>query len=333
MRIVSLPVAYAPAYRDVLFGIEAEADELVELDIRDLDGSQILGRRRLLGSTSYLVNVAAYARSQFQIAPLSGAQCAFAAPDRRIADVTVSSGIVSETASLCAGIRLCTPGSKLSDSPAEMKIAPGERDEIAILPGGDALRAEAVLSGEASRTITLASTTAGHTLKALLLSMDDIRLRLAVTGDSLGRYDRMEVRLLCGDEVRLSQRYRIGTPCGRGVRIAWWNAYGQIDRYTMRAETARGYEVSKQRILAEEGYRTTACSRESRLCLVSDYEGRQTMEWLSGMLASPKVWIERGDRFDAVDILSGTVVTSDDDAPCRLEIVVRDSRPEIFQNQ
>ena len=89
MKITKTPAPYASAYRDALFRVTAGAQELVELDIYDHADQRIVGRRRFKGQTSYDVNVAGYARSQFDVLPLYAVECTFAKPAGRIVRTTV----------------------------------------------------------------------------------------------------------------------------------------------------------------------------------------------------------------------------------------------------
>ena len=145
MRITKTPAPYASAYRDALFRVTAGAQELVELDIYDHADERIVGRRRFKGQTSYDVNVAGYARSQFDVRPLYAVECTFAKPAGRIVRTTVRSAEAQASAPLCAGTRTLFEWDALSAAPTAVKIAPNESDEIAVLPGGSALIAQAVL--------------------------------------------------------------------------------------------------------------------------------------------------------------------------------------------
>lgn len=142
MKITKTPAPYASAYRDALFRVTAGAQELVELDIYDHADQRIVGRRRFKGQTSYDVNVAGYARSQFDVLPLYAVECTFAKPAGRIVRTTVRSAEAQASALLCAGTRTLFEWDALSAAPTTVKIAPNESDEIAVLPGGSALTAK-----------------------------------------------------------------------------------------------------------------------------------------------------------------------------------------------
>lgn len=278
MKITKTPAPYASAYRDALFRVTAGAQELVELDIYDHADQRIVGRRRFKGQTSYDVNVAGYARSQFDVLPLYAVECTFAKPAGRIVRTTVRSAEAQASALLCAGTRTLFEWDALSAAPTTVKIAPNESDEIAVLPGGSALTAQAVLRGSTQRSIELASQTPTDDLSVFCLKMSDLKAQVENDGnDSLDRYGSMEIRIASGDETVLAREYKFVPHYAGDVRLCWWNTFGQIDYYTMRRPLAEGFAIGKERVLTAEGYAVTASRRESRLWLVSDYENEKTM--------------------------------------------------------
>ena len=214
-----------------------------------------------------------------------------------------------------------------------MKIAPNESDEIAVLPGGSALTAQAVLRGSTQRSIELASQAPTDDLSVFCLKMSDLKAQVENDGnDSLDRYGSMEIRIASGDETVLAREYRFVPHYAGDVRLCWWNTFGQIDYYTMRRPLAEGFAIGKERVLTAEGYAVTASRRESRLWLVSDYENEKTMRWLCGLLNAPKVWIAEDSRFVEADVLTAEAVVASDELS-RIDMVLREVQPETFQNR
>ena len=333
MKITKTPAPYASAYRDALFRVTAGAQELVELDIYDHADQRIVGRRRFKGQTSYDVNVAGYARSQFDVLPLYAVECTFAKPVGRIVRTTVRSAEAQASALLCAGTRTLFEWDALSAAPTTVKIAPNESDEIAVLPGGSALTAQAVLRGSTQRSIELASQTPTDDLSVFCLKMSDLKAQVENDGnDSLDRYGSMEIRIASGDETVLAREYKFVPHYAGDVRLCWWNTFGQIDYYTMRRPLAEGFAIGKERVLTAEGYAVTASRRESRLRLVSDYENEKTMRWLCELLNAPKVWIAEDSRFVEADVLTAEAVVASDELS-RIDMVLREAQPETFQNR
>ena len=231
------------------------------------------------------------------------------------------------------GTRTLFEWDALSAAPTTVKIAPNESDEIAVLPGGSALTAQAVLRESTQRSIELASQTPTDDLSVFCLKMSDLKAQVENDGnDSLDRYDSMEIRIASGDETVLAREYRFVPHYAGDVRLCWWNTFGQIDYYTMRRPLAEGFAIGKERVLTAEGYAVTASRRESRLRLVSDYENEKTMRWLCGLLNAPKVWIAEDSRFVEADVLTAEAVVASDELS-RIDMVLREAQPETFQNR
>lgn len=334
MKITKTPAPYSPAYRDALFRISAATDEIVELDIFDHAGTGIIGRKRLYGSTTYDVNVAGYAQGQFEVAPLRTVQCMFVAPPKRIVNLTVGSGSTRSTTRLNAGIRTIYAYEKLSASPEIRTIGPEESDEIAVIGEGGTLKAVAVVASTPTTPVTLAAKNDADGLHVFGLKTEDMRTKIRAAGlNEPTEGDIVTIRILDeADEEMAGQRYRIVPTGEQSVRICWWNEYGQIDYYTMRRVLSNEYDIRKERVYTADGYRTTGCSRENRLSLVSDFVNLETMEWLSGIVVSPGVWMERNHSFVPLDILTETVTTASETLS-QLQLTVRKSTREIYQHQ
>lgn len=127
MRIVASPPTYSPAYKDVIFKITAEENEIAELDIYNHDNSQIIGKKRFTGSNAYDINVANYAKRQFEIAPVLAANNKFVVPEGRIVNLKVkeAGGTVFAENKLNAGIFTYQNLKKLSSAPARKTIRIG----------------------------------------------------------------------------------------------------------------------------------------------------------------------------------------------------------------
>ena len=333
MKIIRTPAPYASAYRVAPVRISATEDELVELDIYDGTKSTVMGRRRFTGATSYDANIANYARNMLDVAPLYGVQSTFAHPLNRSADLIVAAGETEAAIRLGAGIRTLFAWEKLSASPDMRRIAPGESDEIALLPDGHPLQATVTLRGSGERTLQIATQSGTEELTSFYLKTNDLAERFGLTGNELvGRYDTMDLRIDSGDEEIFTQRYRLSARSPEGVRLCWWNTFGQIDYYTMQTTEAEGYETQKERTRTAAGYRTTGSRRERRMALVSDFETKETMEWLAEIASSPRVWIVGGTAPARADVLSSSVITHGLKL-CRMALEIRLCETENFQHE
>lgn len=334
MRITKSPTLNSSAFRDAIFKLSATADEIIELDIYDHAGTQVIGRRRFYGTTAYDVNVANYAQGQFEIAPLKTVQCGFAVPTKRLINLTVRAGTVQGTTRLNAGIRTIFSYEKLSASPEIVAISPLESDELACICDGGNIQAVATLSGNTTTPVVLATKSSAEGLHVFCLKMTDVATKVRTAGlGEMADHDTMTVRILdsSGDEIAC-QRYQLVPNYTDSIRLCWWSTYGQIDYYSMRGAVNDGFEIQKERVYTADGYRITGSYRENHIELISDYVARDTMKWLSEIAISPGVWMEQNGTFVSVDVLTEKVTTSAEKL-CQLNLTVRKSSREIFQHQ
>lgn len=265
MKITKTPAPYASAYRDALFRVTAGAQELVELDIYDHADQRIVGRRRFKGQTSYDVNVAGYARSQFDVlAALCGrVHVREAGGTDRPHDRPFGRG-----ASLGAALRRDAHAVRVGRAVGRADDRENRPERIRRdrrITRRQRADRQAVLRGSTQRSIELASQTPTDDLSVFCLKMSDLKAQVENDGnDSLDRYGSMEIRIASGDETVLAREYKFVPHYAGDVRLCWWNTFGQIDYYTMRRPLAEGFAIGKERVLTAEGYAVTASRRESR---------------------------------------------------------------------
>lgn len=333
MQITESPVRYAPAYRDAIFKISAAVDEIVNLDIYDHTGSNVIGKKRVSGATSHEINVANYAKRQLDIVPADSSVCAFVSPGNRVVDLTLKSGNVVGTARLTAGLETYAAQTLLSKAPAVKNISPGERDELSFITPGGQLTARLMFSGvKKDYAFAVASAQVAEGLVSFCLDMKDMVAKLLEAGGGdVEDYHTMEVEINCAEEAVIRQSYRIVPAVSGSVRMCWWNYYGQVDYYTMRSAVQKTIGVSKQRIYASDGYKTIGSAVEASWKLVSEYETEGAMEWLAEMAAAPRVWIAQDGVLKAVDVLTSRVMTRGEQL-AKLILEIRPPQEISFQH-
>ena len=334
MNIVKFPTQYASAFQDAICRISATPDEIVELDLYDHAGTSIIGRRRFYGDSSYDVNLAYCAQSQFDILPLNTVQCAFVVPTGRAVNVTVGLGSLRRSTVLTAGQRTCFSYEKLSESPDTLDIAMNESDEIAVIAEGGSIRAEVVLNKPTETTVELVSISDAQGLWVFALKMSDLLTKVKAAGNNtLQPGERMTVRISDGDDYVLAeQNYRIVDASNDNVRVCWWNALGQIDYFTLRRVQEAWYDLQKERILTAEGYKMTECKRERKMRIVSDFLCSELVEWLSEIASAPRVWILENSRFVRVDVVDDAVKLSGTDL-VQIDLTFKYNEPEFLQHE
>lgn len=332
MQIVKYPPIYSPAFGEVVFQISATAEELLELDILANDQTTVIGKKRFRGSTLYRVNVAGYGRRQIEVIPQRPAASSFAFPDKRIINLILRSGNVRAATVMNAGTKQLDSYAKLSGSPDTIPISASQQEEFTILiDDGIPLSAEARLIGPGRNTTltAIASTTAAG-LTSICLNMPHLDTKLRTLGKgSLTDYETLEIGVMIETDQLLSQKYRLVPDSPDHIRLCWWNSFGQIDYYTMLRSVSDTFNVDKTRIYTQDGYKTIHTRGETAMRLISGFVTAQTMTWISEIIASPRVWIDHGNRIEPVEIVTDRIITSSDNL-LQLEIELVKSERTVY---
>lgn len=332
MQIVKYPPIYSPAFGEVVFQISAAAEELLELDILANDQTTVIGKKRFRGSTLYRVNMAGYGRRQIEVTPQRPAASSFAFPDKRIINLTLRSGNVRAATVMSAGTKQLDSYAKLSGSPDTIPISASKQDEFTILvDDGIPLSAEARLTGpDHNTTLTAIASTTAAGLTSICLNMPHLDTKLRALGKgSLNDYETLEIGVMIETDQLLSQKYRLVPDSPDHIRLCWWNSFGQIDYYTMLRSVSDTFKVGKTRIYTQEGYKTIHTRGETAMRLISDFVTAQTMTWISEIIASPRVWIDHGNRIEPVEIVTDRIITSSDNL-LQLEIELVKSERTVY---
>lgn len=336
MQIVSTPPAYASAYRDTLFGINADPGESVRIDICDAT-QQIIGKKRLSGSAHYEINVSNYAKRLLEVMPVKRDETGFIRPERRTATISLrsESGGQSDMANtlLGAGIETLTYDRFLTRAPGIKTIASDETDELSFLYTGQRVVASITFTGATENPVIEVTSWQGTAgLLTFCLNMN----RLAETLEEAGKgklkdYYGIQVTITETGRPPLSQNYRLAETTPQSVRLCWWNEYGQIDYYTFRGNATKETNVSKQNIYTSIGYKTTESYTETRFRLLSGFENNATMEWIAALVAAPGVWIAEGGDSIPVDVLTDRVLTRSEQIG-RMTLDLRLNKKKYFQH-
>ncbi|HJB84701.1 MAG TPA: hypothetical protein IAA13_04240 [Candidatus Alistipes merdigallinarum] len=334
MNIVKFPTQYSSAFKEAICQISATTNEIVELDLYDHAGTSIIGRRRFYGASSYDVNLAYCGQCQLDVLPLNTVQCVFVVPTGRAINVTVGAGSLRRSTVLTGGQRTCFSYEKLSESPDMLDISTNEWDEIAVIAEGGSIRADVIVENPTAMVVELATKSDAQGLLVFALKMSDLVTKLTAAGkNTLAPGEQIKVRISDGEDYVLAEQgYRIVSPSTDSVRLCWWNALGQIDYYTMRRMLESEYELQKERILAPDGYKVTECKRERKMKIVSDFVDSETIEWLSEIASSPRVWLVENGQPVRVDVLAESVKLSGTQ-PVQVDVTLRYNDPDFLQHE
>lgn len=233
---------------------------------------------------------------------------------------------------MSAGTKQLDSYAKLSGSPDTIPISASQQDEFTILvDDGIPLSAEARLTGpDHNTTLTAIASTTAAGLTSICLNMPHLDTKLRALGKgSLNDYETLEIGVMIETDQLLSQKYRLVPDSPDHIRLCWWNSFGQIDYYTMLRSVSDTFKVDKTRIYTQDGYKTIHTRGETAMRLISDFVTAQTMTWISEIIASPRVWIDHGNRIEPVEIVTDRIITSSDNL-LQLEIELVKSERTVY---
>jgi len=116
----------------------------------------------------------------------------------------------------------------------------------------------------------------------------------------------------------------------KAYTIAWLNPIGGIDHYTFYTDKEESNDVTKEKILTNNGYKLIASDYDHNIIAYSDYENNDMLNWISEIYSSPKTWLLEGDNITPIDILSSDLVTYSSDLTT-VQIEFRLSKPVRLQ--
>ena len=331
MQIIATPPKYSPAYADAIFQIEAPKNEKITLDIYNNDNSQIIGRKKISGATQYDINIANYAKRQFEISPIISDTTQFVIPSKRTINIKIGTPVGNASATLSAGIYYPELNTLLSDCPTEKVIRYDESDEIPFRTKNGTLSAQITIYGKNKEdSLVLTTKEVSEGMVVLTLNMPDINQTL--TDKSIGditEYNRMELRIMANAEQIITIQYKLIHRSKENTRICWWNPYGHIDFYTMQNISQKNIRNFKTKIYSSNGYIPVENYSETELAMNSQFENYNTMEWLSQLVSSPKAWIYDNGIFIPIDITTNNIVTKSEQLTM-MNITARETQKKYY---
>lgn len=332
-----MPENYQGAYADLLYGIsDANPQQPVEVAVYGESAARPVGVKRLRGQAEYTVNIAPYMRRQLDPVPQYMPRCVVYNPEGRVAEGQITVG-TETTAIRCftAGIKGARMMELMSEAPLEQSIAPGETDELSVIaPFDEPTFFYGYLYTEDNSEEFVFSRAALGTGKpfCLAVNMDEVAQWAAVSGrqGSLEGYAQLVVCLERNGVVSPVRRYRLRRPDGRTMRLCWVNPLGGIDFYTFAVCAKTTVTAEKSRAYTRDGFTVYGSHGRTEWELRSQYEGHTEAEWLAGVIASPRVWICRGQSFVPADVVTDRIEFSAA-APVSITIRVRESKSVTYQ--
>lgn len=96
-----------------------------------------------------------------------------------------------------------------------------------------------------------------------------------------------------------------------GVRLAWINAYGQIDYWNFAVRRKSSTKITKEKIYTEAGYTATSIQADTTKSVTSYPLPETQANVLSQIFVSESVWCIVGDKVYPIDITTESITTYD----------------------
>lgn len=333
MKVIKTPKAYTSAFQDAVFQITATPSEVIDVTISEMTNTTPIGKKRFTGFTAYSLNVAAYARAQLDVTPLEAYASQFVIVPERVISVYTKINTTNTGVLLHGGQEKYKDFKDLSMGPPSRTITPSQCDEIAFL--NDMLATvEITLVGQTSTPpMTIASSIDGEYMHTMVLSMPELAAQVSEGGmGEISDYNQMVLNVCRDGYVIFSRTYTLEADREDDVRICWWNYHGQIDYYTFPRMTHKVLNVEKKRVQTENGTKTIACGTQTISTITSDYINRETLIWLSEIIAAPRVWMVQGEKYTPIEVISNRA-TLQSDRLTQLELQVTPTTKTAYYNQ
>ena len=335
MQISTEPADYQGVFAPVIYGITgAQPEFALDVTVFGATPQDVLGIKRFRGATDYSVNVANYLRRIVRFDPQKRAQVGFYVDHgRSVVSRIKADNTYSAQKVMTAGARNAAAYTMMSDAPQSVEIMPRDMDEISFIAPYVQVTAEIELTGANNNAkVPIAAFPSADKVCSLFIDM--ARLAEAVAADTpdevARRYHTMTVSIMKDNIPFIKRRYNV-VPEHKGcVRLCWVNDHGALDFYTFALCDSEKIAAHKSRIYTVEGYRVYDSFAERTYTLRSGYEPRSVIDWLCGVVCSPRVWMVRGEEFVPVDVITDEV-TVRSGSPAALSLTLRESKKIFHQ--
>lgn len=291
MKITKISHDFTPVHRGILFEVDTESSTASDLIVEVLNAEEgvVVATQQLRGVTCATVNIAPYISRFAQYKPMLHPYTTFVEAESAVYAVRVGS-TTSEPVIISTNTEDIAKCATITAMPTTRHIAYGESDELFIMADKDApIIAE--ISADNGEVLSLE-----HSVKS-----GPVRLSIS-TKDFGAGINNLNIRLSQNGTLFDQIDYTITSAVKRGARLAWVSGVGSIERYTFPVQHKVVRKVEKQGYNTSEGRFAATISAQNIISLISRYEPRQTIEALTQIISSPKVWIEQEDLFNEVEV-------------------------------
>lgn len=296
MILTTLSPDFTPRNQALRFGIDTEREtpQDVMVDVVDVATDTTLSRQHLRQITTAEVNIAPYTRDFSLHTPSQKRHTSFKEAPSSLYAIRCED-CQSEPLRISVNRREQSTPTLVTSMPLNRTISYGERDELLLLVNPNN-HISVYIEGDTGEVMMLDYTALTG---AAILSIS--------TADFAYNIGTLDVDIECNGEWLTTLHYKMVRSGRKSMRLAWISDEGSIERYTFPMTTKRQQKCEKRSVAAAEGQRVVSATTEQSDVLISRYEPRLTIESLAEIISATKVWIERGDDYNEVEVLTSVV--------------------------
>lgn len=326
MILSSLPANYSSASENCLFTFsQVDPAQSVGIEIRNASTMAVLGRKRFKGSTTFALDVAAYARRQLSPLPSRSAQTSFFNDSRRTSRLKLSwgDGEVSEERTFVPSMTDLVHGNLLRTDSLPTEIMLGGRDEISVVTAaGDTLAATIMLDDPfvTQRVVTKQNCPTGITSLAVVASdivasspepseVEGFTIALLLNGANIGEVD-----------------YRLVPDCPERLTVEWLNRKGGFECHPFEIRSRRMAVLSREVARKSESTAAVAVTGVVETLIGSGMQPKMRLKTLADIAVSGIVRLIEGGVTSAVTVVDSAPTIFERDGRAEVVLTVRTVR-------
>ena len=304
ITISSYPENYSSPFKSVSYTLECSDTEsdAIEIETINADSDSTLGIKRFAISNEITIDTSCYIRRLFNPVPVKNDICKFITATGRTARTFIRNGqTVSNIITSLPSLHTITPFVLLSPYNTIREIRPYEWDEISFLalPCNLTASIDIVCNEDNNDNISFSPDPIKITQDSsvtLVINTNDILAHVTDKKNAIG----CKINIFADGSLKITVDYVFESYLRNSLRICWLNDSGAFDYYTFKQICKKNIQSNKERILTLNGYTTTNCTMEEYFEMTCEELPKNTMEYFSKVIGSPKVFIiEDGETFEA----------------------------------
>lgn len=318
MKISKLSNDFTPLQSGLLFGIDNESDTPSDMivEIVDTQSGEVVATQLLRNATYAEVNIAPYVVGLNERKPTTASFTTISElPVRRF--MVRCEDVESEEIAISVNRCNINPVTTLTTMSSSRRISYGEHDEVV------------VIASPQDTVTAIVTADDGMSIEAELTTSEGAVVVNIGTYDFVGDVTELEVSILCNGEEVTQLHYDFVPRGGDAVRVAWLSSVGSIERYTFPVSHKSRRSVERIGLHSTEGPCVVGGESRSYISLRSYYEPKALIEVLTEIVASPKVWIERGGTISGVEVTSDTLEYNIFNEPSAVALTLCTTREEV----